>query len=165
MLIFWSLKRAWNVADYLYEKFVELLISNNQVSTNKEPPYEQLENIQKEIRYSRVSEIRYGHLNTLVNNYSWYVQIFSVNIFTVLNIESKYRFLLSYTDFCFLVVLTKCLCHKEVPIYQCNLPTGQKYIAELTWLSFIVSKSLTKNYINIFMAIFSSFHEKNTHLL
>ena len=42
-----SLKRAWNVADYLYEKFVELLLSNNQVSTNKEPPYEQLENIQK----------------------------------------------------------------------------------------------------------------------
>jgi len=30
----------------LYEKFVELLLSNNQLSTNKEPLYEQLENIQ-----------------------------------------------------------------------------------------------------------------------
>ena len=82
----------------------------------------------------------------------------------MLNIESKYRFLLSYTDFCFLVVLTKCLCHKEVPIYQCNLPTGQKYIAELTWLSFIVSKSLKQIISIFFMAIFSRFHERKKTL-
>ena len=41
-----SMKRACNAKLIICMKFVELLLSNNQLSTNKEPLYVQLENIQ-----------------------------------------------------------------------------------------------------------------------